>query len=398
MDTTKRRAPRHQTGTVIERSGTFYIRYYRDGKRITEALVTESGQPLRRDNHFKNTTCKAVRMIATAFMKPINETTERLQQNATRLLVTDYWTDVYLPWARLNLRESTCRNYQQTWTLYMEDHFKGRTLADYRPSDASGMMTTWARAGRSGKPLGRAVIGHIRSLGSGVFGHAVKTGVIDRNPWSESGVLTKFKTKEPTRAYTIDEAKAILAALASRLNAQCIFGLAFFMGLRPSEIAGLRWEDVTGSVLHVRRAAVQGIVDETKSPSSQRDLPLIEPLSSMLKAWRARCKNVTEGYVFPKASGGPLNVESLCLHVIKPLCKAAGVAWSGLYSARRGHGTVMTRLASLTAARQTLGHSSELVTAQHYALKDQIAGDAGLKVLEATYSRDAVTITVTSEK
>ena len=49
----------------------------------------------------------------------------------------------------------------------------------------------------------------------------------------------------------------------------------------------------------------------------------------------------------------------------------------------------MTRLASLTAARQTLGHSNELVTAQHYALKDQIAGDAGLKVLEATFSKDA---------
>jgi hypothetical protein len=50
-------------------------------------------------------------------------------------------------------------------------------------------------------------------------------------------VLTKFKTKQPTRAYSIDEAKAILAALASRLDAQCIFGLAFFMGLRPSEKA-----------------------------------------------------------------------------------------------------------------------------------------------------------------
>jgi hypothetical protein len=375
MDTTnKHRAPRHQQGTVIERSGTFYIRFYRDGKRITQALLSEDGRPLRRDNKFKSTKCKAVRVVADAFMRPLNENTEKLQQNATRRLVTDFWTEVYLPWCLENLRASTVRNYQQTWKLYMEDHFKGRTLVDYRPSDASGMMTTWAKAGRSGKPLGRAVIGHIRSLGSGIFGHAVKTGIIDRNPWSESGALTKFKRKEPTRAYSITEAKAILAALVSRLDAQCIFGLAFFMGLRPS------------------------IVDDTKTHSSVRDLPLIEPLGTMLEAWRTRCKGVTEGYVFPKANGGPLNVESLCMHVIKPLCKSAGVAWSGLYSARRGHGTVMTRLASLTAARQTLGHSNELVTAQRYALKDQIAGDAGLKVLEANYSKDVGTITDTSQK
>lgn len=165
MDTTKRRAPRHQTGTIIERSGTFYIRFYRGGKRVTEVLPSGNGQPLRRDNHFKSTTCKTLRVIATAFMKPINEATERLQQNATRQLVTDFWTEVYLPWARQNLRESTVRNYQQTWSLYMEDHFKDRTLVDYRPSDASGMMTTWAGAGRSGKPLGRAVIGHIEASG-----------------------------------------------------------------------------------------------------------------------------------------------------------------------------------------------------------------------------------------
>lgn len=165
MDTTKRRAPRHQTGMIIERSGTFYIRFYRGGKRVTEVLPSGNGQPLRRDNHFKSTTCKTLRVIATAFMKPIDEATERLQQNATRQLVTDFWTEVYLPWARQNLGESTVRNYQQTWSLYMEDHFKDRTLVDYRPSDASGMMTTWAGAGRSGKPLGRAVIGHIEASG-----------------------------------------------------------------------------------------------------------------------------------------------------------------------------------------------------------------------------------------
>jgi hypothetical protein len=40
----------------------------------------------------------------------------------------------------------------------------------------------------------------------------------------------------------------------------------------------------------------------------------------------------------------------------------------------------VTRLESLTAARQTLGHSSELVTASAYALPDIEAGTAGLEL------------------
>jgi integrase len=397
MDSNKRRATRHQTGTVIERSGTFYIRFYRDGKRVAEPLL-DNGQPLRRDNHFKSATCRAVRAVADAFMRPINEATERTRLNDSRLQVTDFWTETYLPWCRENLRASTVAGYVKVWDLYLADHLKGRVLSDYKPADASAMMTTWAKTGRKGKGLGRASIGHIRSLGSGLFAHAVKLGVIDHNPWSESGVLTKLKSNTPTVAYTIDDAKAILTALASRLDAQCIFGLAFFMGLRPSEIAGLQFDDITDGVIRVRRAAVQGIVDDTKTHGSVRDLPLIEPLGAMLAAWRSRAGNPDAGYVFPRANGGPLNVESLCSHTIKPLCKAAGIRFQGLYCARRGHGTIVTRLASLTAARQTLGHSSELVTAQHYALKDQIAGNAGLKLLEATYSKDVGTITVTSEK
>lgn len=392
MDNLKRRAARHQTGTVIERSGTFYIRFYRDGRRVTEALRAGNGSPLRRDSHFKNTTCRAVRSVADAHMKPLNEATERTRQNVSRVLVTDFWNDTYLPWCRENLRASTVSHYLKIWSYYLADHFLSRALIDYRPSDASGVMTTWARSGRNGKGLGRASIGHIRSLGSGIFAHAVKLGFIERNPWNEAGVLVKLKPSAPTTAYTLEEAKTILTALGNRLDAQCVFGLAFFLGLRPSEIAGLDWSDIDGDILHVQRGAVNGVVDQTKTHGSVRDLPIIKPLNAMLASLRRQRGNPDAGYVFPRANGGPLNVESFVTHVIKPLLDAAGIAWRGLYSARRGHGTVMTRIASLTAARQTLGHSTELVTAKHYALKDQLAGNAGLKLLEATFSNGEATL------
>jgi hypothetical protein len=38
-----------------------------------------------------------VRAVADAFIAPLNEATEKLQQNASRRLVTDFWTETYLP-------------------------------------------------------------------------------------------------------------------------------------------------------------------------------------------------------------------------------------------------------------------------------------------------------------
>jgi integrase len=365
---------------VILRSGSFYIRYYTSGaKRVTKFLCEQ-------DAKHPNTQSRAVRHLATKFMEPINAAGGDRRHRGDNTLVSNFWDTVYLPWCRDNLRSHTVKFYVQTWNLYMVDHFKDRTLAEYRPSDASELLTHAAKTGRRGNGLGRSTVGHIRSIGSGIFGHAVKTGIIDRNPWSEAGVLTKLKANIPTHAYTIEEAKAILAALASRLDAWCVFGFAFFLGCRPSEIAGLRWKDITEGVLYVQRAAVLGVVDDTKTHSSKRYLGIIEPLRSMLETWHHQCGDPEAGYIFPRANGGPLNVESLVSHCIKPLCEAAGVSWRGLYSARRGHGTVMTRLSSLTAARQTLGHSTEVTTAKHYALPDRIAGDAGLKVLEAKFN------------
>jgi len=375
------RRAKFQSGSIIVRSGSFYIRYYTsERKRVTKFLCYQ-------DAKHPGPKSRAVQNLATKFMEPINSTVGDRRRQGDSVLVSEFWDKVYLPWCRENLRAHTVKFYEQTWKLYLSDHFKEgrRVMADYLPSDATGLMDTWVKAGRSGKPLGRSTISHIRAIGSNVFAHAVKTGVINHNPWREAGVLTKFKPKEPTHAYTIEEAKAILKALESRLDGRCVFGFAFFLGCRPSEIAGSRWEDITDGVLYVQRAAVQGVADDTKTHSSKRYLGIIEPLRSMLEAWHKQCGSPATGYIFPRANGGPLNVESLVNHCIKPLCKDAGVTWRGLYSARRGHGTVMTRIASLTAARQTLGHSTETTTAKHYALPDRIAGDAGLKVLEATF-------------
>ena len=66
---------------------------------------------------------------------------------------------------------------------------------------------------------------------------------------------------------------SILGILADRqadtpVDAQAVMALAFFVGLRPGEIQGLRWEDLTDGWVHVRRAVVRSIDGETKTSGS----------------------------------------------------------------------------------------------------------------------------------
>src|ERR1044071_6095661 len=101
---------RHQTGQVIERSGSFYIRFYRsklkDGRevrsRVSEFLC-------KKDHIHKNENCKAVRELRDAFMLDVNKNSTRVALNDVP--VSKFWEDTYLPWARENLRKSSVDGY-----------------------------------------------------------------------------------------------------------------------------------------------------------------------------------------------------------------------------------------------------------------------------------------------
>jgi integrase len=383
----KKRAAKLQTGSVIVRSSCFYIRFYENGKRVTKPLTTEVGHPLRVDKKFtvsfnakskRYRYSRAVMREVKRYMEPLNRAVETGRQMSSAILIPDFWKR-YIADVGPTLRACTLNGYKRVYRLYLEDEFKGRALSNWSVPDGSGVLTRLAKRG-----LGSSSISHVRSLGSAIFKYAVNLGLIEKNPWHEVMIVAaKVKDNEPTRAYTIGEVKAIRAALASRLDAQCIVDLAFCSGLRPSEIAGLRVEHLRDGRVYVEQGVVDGVVGKPKTVKSKRDVAIIEPLRSELAAWVEQCGSPTEGWLFPNSKGGPLNMDAILTGVIRPMLKAAGVPFFGLYGLRRAHGTVLTRATrSLTAARQTLGHSSEQVTGRNYSLPDTVAGDAGLLEME----------------
>jgi len=303
--------------------------------------------------------------------------------NITSMTIGEFWEEEFRQsMLDRKLAASTKAGYEKTWKLYLSDHLSKRRLIDYTTPDASKFLKSLVTE----NDLNSNTLAHCRALMSNIFALAVVNGLVGKNPIHDAKVVAAVREPNATEYYTLLEARLILKALEPRLDAQCIFACAFFMGLRPSEIAGLKVEDLTSDGrLHIRRAVVNGEEGDTKTEDSTEKLLLIEPLKGLLDAWIAR-RGRAEGWMFPSQRGGPLNVESFCRNTLIPLFKIAGLEWKALYSARRGIGTTLRDLSgNLGFSQQVLRHKAMATTDNHYALPSQGLADAGFKMLESAF-------------
>jgi integrase len=291
--------------------------------------------------------------------------------------VTEFWQTTYLPHLERTTKASTLHGYKKLWSQHLALHLAGFTLRKYGTVDATRCLTSLAERG-----LGTRTIAHVRSLLSGVFRHALRTGLIEANPVRDAGSLLPARTPEPTYAYTLDEAENTVTALFDHTQAQLVFALACFLGLRPGEIAGLQWSDIDGEWLHVRRSSWRGIVGTTKTQESVASVPLIEPLKSLLAAWRLQTKSE---WMFPSNRGErPLNISQFAQRAIAPVLKSKNIPWHGLYAGRRGAATLLVQLTGNAVASQyVLRHRSIATTQAFYVKPVQTAAVEGLRLLES---------------
>src|SRR5208283_602993 len=103
----------------------------------------------------------------------------------------------------------------------------------------------------------------VKSLCRGIFVTAVRKGIIKVNPWREAKESVKVRPEKTRIAYTPEETKTIYRALTEP-DAKLFFALVAVMGMRPSEVAACRWENLKGNVYHVREAAPYGVMGDTK--------------------------------------------------------------------------------------------------------------------------------------
>jgi integrase len=349
---------REQKGTIILRSDRWYVSYW-DRRNVNGAVER------KRVTHYlgeKTTRSKYppadIEDACKRFMNSVTANSQTVRPEHV-LTIGDFVDSVYLPWVRANRRASTINGYEKMWETHLKAHFGNSTLLrDYQPRQATAFLTKLAES------LGLNSVKHVRSLMSGIFKHAAALGYTNTNPIHLAKVLITPKAPKETAHYTVLEMAIALELLRINSPARTAMALAF-IGLRPSEIRGLKREDIDLDMgaLRVRRSAWRSSINEGgKDKNSVREVTLGPTLVDILRE-HVKTERSQRGFLLENTLGNPLDLDALARDVIRPLFAASNLSWKGYYGGRRGAETEMNRY--------TKGNSQ--ITSHHFGHTKAVA-------------------------
>jgi len=158
------------------------------------------------------------------------------------------------------------------------------------------------------------------------------------------------------RYFTQDEIQKIINAAQGQYRV--LFAVLAATGMRISEAAGLYVDDLdlTNCVIRVRRGVVEGIEQETKTPSGERIIDIAPELADLLRQ-HLTCR--TSGRVFRARNTAPIHAGNIRKRVLHPLVQKLGIARGGFHAYRHARVTIL-RKKGMPAELQTqwIGHSS----------------------------------------
>ena len=202
---------------------------------------------------------------------------------------------------------------------------------------------------------------HIRNLMHLLFNCAIRWELVDRNPVDLVRQSTK-RTRLP-RVLTPEEFRKLLTELSEPHRTMVL--VAGCLGLRISEIIGLRWGDIDWENLTilVQRSVVSGKVYETKTEASQKPMPIDPELAKALLEYRRQAAYVApDDYTFAGDSGKPRWHGIMLTDHIKPAAVRAGIGKIGWHTFRHTFSSILHNAGTNMAVQKELLRHADIQT------------------------------------
>lgn len=219
-----------------------------------------------------------------------------------------------------------------------------------------------------------------------MLNYAVKMGYIPKSPLTIVGNFKEsfeLKPKDKIQYYTaeqfikfITEAKkaAQEKGTINEWSYYVFFNIAFYTGARKGEIYALKWSDIDGNIMHIRRSIAQkygkgNIETPPKNKSSYRDLQIPAPLMEILleqKERQLQDENFTEEY---RICGGIDCIrDSTVTNKNVEYASKAGLPHIRVHDFRHTHATLLVNEGiNIQEIARRLGHSNVEITWNTYS-------------------------------
>lgn len=271
------------TGSIQVKNGTFYTVCRVPNEVGTVKSVWRSTGIQVGKTRREQASNRAKALVILEQVKQDYETTNA----AYRDLLFLSWVEQFIKRKRSEVRENTWEIYDGYFRVHIAPFFAPQRLklTEVLPHHIQRYLDEKTRAGLSANTLKKHM-----ALIRGALRYAYRLGAIGSDPCDR--IVMPSMKKFVGRAYTEEQAIALLHA-AKGEDIEPVVVLALMLGLRRSEILGLRWSDIDfgGEVVHIRNTVTKAYSviesERTKSKASRRDLPLTHELAAYLRKLRA---------------------------------------------------------------------------------------------------------------
>lgn len=283
---------------------------------------------------------------------------------ATTPLFTDF-SDQWYSEREIDWKRSNQQKVADILHKHLIPRFKGRRVGGITKTDILNLRTHLAKDYREGKGLSPARINQILNVLRQILEEAA-----DRFDFStpHRGIKPLRVPRTRVDPFSLEEIKLFLDTVPSRYRTY--FTVAFFTGMRTSELTGLKWRyvDFERNEIEVRETLVQGHPDTPKCEGSERIIDMSTVVTQALRIQHKKADDRSE-YVFCGLNGQPLNYRNITSRVWYPSLAKANLRRRRPYQTRHTAATLW--LAS--------GESPEWIARQ--------MGHTTTKMLFTVYSR-----------
>jgi integrase len=315
-----------------------------------------------------------VQKIRDEFLRPLNQGLVSIG-SATKF--DDFVESVYKPVVLPTMAKSTRDRYMSIYKTHLNP-----VLGEMALRDISHLMAQRFVSSMAGWKQGQESRDKAKDVASSIMGFAVEYGLVVKNPF-EGVRLPAAKCGRRNKPYITEEVLGQLVVIIPEPYGTLVYA-AFYTGLRPSELCGLRRRNLGDNWIRVEERYCRGDWGAPKSESSNATVPVnravierirrLDTLIIEVKAGRAvrrypavKLRGPSDLVFQSPETGGPINVSNVLARHLKPAAIELGIPWVNFQTLRRSFATLLkTKGADVKDAQGLMRHSRASTTLDVY--------------------------------